>query len=88
MDARELDEATSRLTALRRQAREQLGVGGVALALAIASTQVRPDVAVPLLLGGIAVGALGLRSYWRRWDLLDRLAGQGDANVKRPPRVR
>ena len=34
---------------------------------------------MPLLLGGVAVGALGVRALWRRWDLVDRLAGERDA---------
>jgi hypothetical protein len=36
---------------------------------------------MPLFLGGIAVGALGIRALWRRWDLVDRLAGEQDAYI-------
>jgi hypothetical protein len=36
---------------------------------------------VPLFLGGLAVAALGIRALWRRWDLVERLAGERDAYV-------
>ena len=29
--------------------------------------------------GGLVVAGLGLRALWRRWDLVDRLAGERDA---------
>lgn len=81
MYAREVDEAEARLRWLRRQARERLGVAAAALVLAVAATQAHPSLAVPFLLGGIAVGALGLTSFWRHWDLLDRLAADRDARA-------
>jgi hypothetical protein len=34
---------------------------------------------VPLFVGGISVGILGVRALWRHWDLVDRLADQPDA---------
>jgi hypothetical protein len=40
-----------------------------------------PGLALPLFLGGLVVGVLGARAMWRRWDLLDRLAGERDAHV-------
>jgi hypothetical protein len=40
-----------------------------------------PPLALPLFIGGLVVGALGARAMWRRWDLLDRLAGERDAHV-------
>ena len=36
---------------------------------------------MPLFVGGIAVGAKGVRAAWRRWDLVDRLADYVDAYV-------
>ena len=36
---------------------------------------VRPSLALPLMLGGFVVGALGVRALWRRWDLVDRSPG-------------
>jgi hypothetical protein len=81
MYARAVDEAAGRLRELRHQEWQDLILGAVALALAVAATQVRPALAMPLLLGGLAVGALGVRALWRRWDLVDRLAGERDAYV-------
>ena len=81
MYARAVDEAGDRLRKLRREEWENLGLGALALALALVATQVRPVLAVPLFLGGLAVGATGLRALWRHWDLLDGLADQRDAYV-------
>jgi hypothetical protein len=50
-------------------------------ALAIATTQFRPVLALPLFLGGLVVGARGMRALWRRWDLVQRLAGKRDAHM-------
>jgi hypothetical protein len=79
--ARAVDEAGVRLRELRREEWENLGVGALALGLALAATLVRPAFAVPLFLGGLAVGASGLRALWRHWDLLDGLAQERDAYV-------
>lgn len=81
MYARTVDDAATRLRELRHEEWEQLGLGALALGLAIASTQVRPGLALPLFLGGLAVGVLGVRALWRHWDLVDRLSGERDAYV-------
>ncbi|HET8743143.1 MAG TPA: hypothetical protein VFM41_11015 [Gaiella sp.] len=81
MYARALDDAGARLRELRREEREDLGLALVALALALAATQARPVLAMPLFLGGVGVGLLGVRALWRRWDLVDRLAADRDAYV-------
>ena len=81
MDARSVDTATRRLHELRREERDQLGVAAFALGVAVAATQVVPQLAVPIFLGGLFVGALGVRALWRRWDLVDRLAAERDAYV-------
>jgi hypothetical protein len=81
MYARDVDEAAVRLGYLRRQTREQLGVAAVALVLAVGAAVAQPVLAVPLFLGGVVVGALGLRSFWCHWDLLDRLAADRDAHT-------
>ena len=60
---------------------KKLGLAALALGLAVTATQIRPSVALPLMLGGFIVGALGVRALWRRWDLVDRLAGERDAYV-------
>jgi hypothetical protein len=81
MYARAVDDAAARLQALREQERGELGLGVIALVLAVAATQVRPSLAAPLFVGGLGIGVLGLRALWRRWDLLERLAGERDAHV-------
>jgi hypothetical protein len=79
--ARAVDDAAERLRELRHEECSDLGLAALTFALAVAATRARPDLVVPLLLGGLTVGALGLRAGWRRWDLIDRLAGEGDAHV-------
>jgi hypothetical protein len=81
MYARALDDATTRLRELRREEWQDIALGLLALALALLATRLRPELAMPLFLGGVAVGALGVRALWRRWDLVDRLAGDRDAYV-------
>lgn len=81
MYARAVDEAGLRLRELRHQEWESLGLGALALALALVATQVRPAFAVPLFLGGLVLGASGVRAAWRHWDLVDRLAAERDAYV-------
>jgi hypothetical protein len=81
MYARAVDDAASRLRALRHQEREDLGVASLSLVLAVVAAEARPALAVPLFLGGLVVGALGVRAMWRRWDLVERLSGDRDAYV-------
>jgi hypothetical protein len=81
MYARAVDDAGARLRELRHEEWEKLGLAGLALGLAVTAAQVRPSLALPLMLGGFVVGALGVRALWRRWDLVDRLAGERDAYV-------
>jgi hypothetical protein len=58
-----------------------LGLAALSLGLAVAATQVRPSLAVPLFLGVFAVGTLGVRALWRRWELVERFDGESDAYV-------
>ena len=81
MYARAVDEAAEHLRQLRREEWEDLGLGALALATAIAATQQLPALALPLFAGGLFVGARGLRALWRRWDIVDRLATERDAHV-------
>jgi hypothetical protein len=66
---------------LRREKREDFGLAATTLVLAVVATEVRPALAVPLFVGGLAVGALGLRALWRHWDLVERLSGERAAYV-------
>ena len=43
--------------------------------LAVTAAEVRPALAVPLFLGGLVVGGLGMRALLRRSELVERLAG-------------
>jgi hypothetical protein len=81
MDARTVEDAASRLGELKREELEELGLGALALAAAVAAAYVFPDLALPLFLGGVFVGARGVVALWRRWDLVDRLSGERDAYV-------
>jgi hypothetical protein len=81
MYARAVEEGAARLRALRHEEWEDLGLGAVTIALAVTATQVWPELALPLFVAGVVVGAKGVRAAWRRWDLVDRLAGHIDAYV-------
>lgn len=81
MYARAIDDAAAQLRELRREELEDLVLGALVLALAIAAAEVRPALALPFFLGGLGVGARGIRALWRRWALVERLAGERDAYV-------
>jgi hypothetical protein len=79
--ARAVDQADARLRELRQEGRGELALATTALVASVAATTVVPDLAVPLFLGGLVVGVIGIRAVWRRWDLLDHLSGERDAHV-------
>jgi hypothetical protein len=79
--ARAVDQADARLRELRQQERGELGLAAAALAASLISTEVLPVLTAPLFIGGLVLGVLGLRTLWRRWDLLERLSGDRDAHV-------
>jgi hypothetical protein len=79
MYARAVDQAALELRELRHDGWRAFGLAAAALALAVAASELRPTLALPLLLGAFAVLAQGVRAIWRRWDLVDRLAGERDA---------
>lgn len=81
MYARAVDEADARLRELRHEEWAQLVLAAVALGASIVATEALPALAGPLFIGGLAVGVLGVRALWRRWDLVERLAGEHDAYV-------
>jgi hypothetical protein len=81
MYARAVDDAALELRGLRQEEWEDLGLAALALGLAVGAAQILPALALPLFLGGLAVGARGVRALWLRWDLVERLAGDDDAYV-------
>lgn len=81
MYARAVDQADARLRELRQEERGELALAAAALAASIVSTELLPELTAPLFIGGLVVGLLGVRTLWRRWDLLERLSGERDAHV-------
>lgn len=81
MYARAVDEAEARIRDLRHEEWGDLGLAALAFALAAAASPTRPEWAVPLLAGGLAVAVLGVRAAWRRISFVERLAGERDAYV-------
>jgi hypothetical protein len=79
MYARTVEDASARLHELRQEEIQDLVLAGVALGAAVAATQLLPVLALPLFIGGLAIGGLAVRALWRRWDLVDRLAGEPGA---------
>jgi hypothetical protein len=77
--ARALRDAETKLVNFRHDEVEQLGLGAAALAASLALTAVYRPLVAPLFVGGLALWVLGIRSVWRRWDLVDRLADEPDA---------
>jgi hypothetical protein len=71
--ARDVDHAAERLLLLHREVRELLALAAVGFAGAIGASQLRPDFALPLLVGGVAALLLSMRAVFQRWDLIDRL---------------
>jgi hypothetical protein len=78
MDARAVEQAEKELGDLRSEVRWDWLVAGLALAGAIAATTLAPQLALPLLVGAMAVGARGARALWQRWDLVERLLPERD----------
>lgn len=81
MYARAVDQADTRLRELRQEERGELALAAAALAASVIAAGALPELAAPLFIGGLVVGLLGIRTLWRRWDLLERLSGERDAHV-------
>ena len=86
MHARALDEAQARLFELHHDEIQDTALGGVALSASLVSTALFPPLVVPLFVGGVTMGILGVRALSRHWDLLDRLADDRDAYAIRQVR--
>lgn len=70
-----------RLAELRRDQVQQLSLGSCAVVASLALTYAYEPLALPLFVGGFAVLLLGMRSLWRHWDLVDRLAEDPSTHV-------
>ncbi len=83
MHARAIEDAEVRLRELRTEEWEDLALAALAVVTSLVATQRAQPLALPLFVGGLAILVLGVRALWRRWDLVDRLCGEGDAYVIR-----
>jgi hypothetical protein len=79
MHARAVDDAGNRLRELHHEEWQDLTLAGLTLGLALAASEHAPSLALPLMIGGMVLVALGIQALWRHWDLVDRLAGEPDA---------
>jgi hypothetical protein len=79
MNARQIDDAAGRLHELDIESAGDIALAVVATGLALAATQLLPALAMPFLVGAIAVGFLGVRAYVRRTFLVEDLAAEPDA---------
>jgi hypothetical protein len=75
----QLDATERSLVRLRHQIIDDLALAAVAFVLALVASVVDQSLALPLLVGGVASACLALRAFWRRMDLIDRLALRRDA---------
>ena len=79
MYARAVQEAEARLVELRHDELHRIALSAVALGGSLTTTAVYPPLALPLFVGGLTIGILGIGAIWRHWDLVDRLADDEDA---------
>jgi hypothetical protein len=77
--AASIEQTTVRLAELRHQVQDDAVLAALAFCLSLVASLVRPELAAPLFAGGLTAAVLALRSFWRRWDLLDRLLLERDA---------
>lgn len=79
MTAREIDEAAATLRELRVESVGDLALAGTAFAVALVASRLFPMLAVPFLIGAMAMTVLGLRAFVHRTFLVEDLAGESDA---------
>jgi hypothetical protein len=79
MYARALEEAEAQLGELHEDEVQRVALSAVALGGSLAATVLYEPLVLPLFVGGLALGVLGIGAIWRHWDLLDRLADERDA---------
>ena len=81
MVARDVEILGRRLHELNERAFDELGLAAVAFGLALAATQFRKDLAVPLLVGAVALTALGLIAFVKERLLVAEVALDRDAHA-------
>lgn len=81
MYARDVERAQASLKQLRSTEWEDLALAALAFAGSLVATQVFPQFALPLFVGAVVVGALGVRAVIREWDLVDSLVEDPEAYV-------
>ena len=86
MYACEVDRATIELHGLQQDEWVNAALAALTSGLALGASGLAPSLAVPLLVGALTSTFLAVRAFWRRWDLLERLALDRDAY--RIPEVR
>jgi hypothetical protein len=86
MSAREVEKLGDQLRTLRTQAIWRLVLAALALGSALAASQLRRDLAIPLLFGGLVLGGLGCRDFVRREYMLDEAARDRDTFTLAPVR--
>jgi hypothetical protein len=79
MYAAAVDRAAERLRELRREEVEDGLLASATIGCAVSATHAWPALALPLLVGGLVVGALAVRAVFSRWELVDRLLLSRDA---------
>jgi hypothetical protein len=81
MTAETIKESEHRLHELHQDEWSDLGLGALALGLALAASFLHPPLAVPLFIGALASSVLAGRAFIRRLELSDRLLLDNDAYV-------
>lgn len=86
MSARDIEQLGSELRELNERTIGDLGLAAVAFGLAMAATQLRKDLAIPLLVGALALVVLGMVAFVRRHFLVEDAATDRDAYLLRDVR--
>jgi hypothetical protein len=79
VSAREVERLGQQLRELNERAIAELGLAVVAFGLGVAASQLRKDLAVPLLVGGLVLAGLGMVAFVRRHLLVEDAALERDA---------
>jgi hypothetical protein len=81
MYAEAVDRASLRLRELHHEEWGDAAIAAVAFGLALLASRLRPSFAVPLVIGGLVLAALAIRTLFRHWAFVDQLLDERDAYV-------